>query len=49
MYIYYELFVSATWVGGGYINGTSEMIYSSGLVFCQAPICYGLSLVFGGY
>ena len=38
----------ATWVGGGYINGTAEAIYTSGLVWCQAPFGYALSLVFGG-
>ncbi|GBP47410.1 High-affinity choline transporter 1 [Eumeta japonica] len=37
-----------TWVGGGYINGTAEAIYTSGLVWCQAPFGYALSLVFGG-
>lgn len=42
-----NLFV-ATWVGGGYINGTAEAIYTSGLVWCQAPFGYALSLVFGG-
>lgn len=41
-------YVSATWVGGGYINGTAEAIYTSGLVWCQAPFGYALSLVFGG-
>ena len=40
--------LSATWVGGGYINGTSEIIFSSGLAWCQAPFGYALSLVFGG-
>nr|CAD7418127.1 unnamed protein product [Timema cristinae] len=40
--------LSATWVGGGYINGTAEAIYTSGLVWCQAPFGYALSLVFGG-
>ncbi|CAH1104314.1 unnamed protein product [Psylliodes chrysocephalus] len=40
--------MTATWVGGGYINGTAEAIYSSGLVWCQAPFGYSLSLVFGG-
>lgn len=40
--------LSATWVGGGYINGTAEAIYSKGLVWCQAPFGYSLSLVFGG-
>jgi high affinity choline transporter 7 len=39
---------SATWVGGGYINGTAEMLYTSGLVWCQAPFGYSLSLVLGG-
>ncbi|ERL86261.1 hypothetical protein D910_06307 [Dendroctonus ponderosae] len=38
----------ATWVGGGYINGTAEAVYTSGLVWCQAPFGYSLSLVFGG-
>lgn len=41
--------VIATWVGGGYINGTAEAIYTSGLVKCQAPFGYALSLVFGEY
>jgi Na+/proline symporter len=45
------LFISfaATWVGGGYINGTAEAIYTSGLVWCQAPFGYALSLVFGEF
>lgn len=42
------MFFVATWVGGGYINGTAEAIYTSGLVWCQAPFGYALSLVFGG-
>ncbi|XP_014295815.1 high-affinity choline transporter 1 [Microplitis demolitor] len=40
--------MTATWVGGGYINGTAEMVYTRGLVWCQAPFGYALSLVFGG-
>ncbi|XP_013396451.1 high-affinity choline transporter 1 [Lingula anatina] len=40
--------MTATWVGGGYINGTAEIIFSSGMVWCQAPFGYALSLVFGG-
>lgn len=40
--------LTATWVGGGYINGTAEKVYSSGLVKCQAPWGYGLSLCLGG-
>ena len=37
----------ATWVGGAYINGTAEVIYASGMVWCQAPLGYALSLMFG--
>ena len=40
--------MSATWVGGGYINGTAEYTYSSGLVWVQAPWGYALSLILGG-
>jgi high affinity choline transporter 7 len=39
--------MTATWVGGGYINGTAEVIYTTGLMWCQAPFGYSLSLVFG--
>lgn len=40
--------MTATWVGGGYINGTAEVMYKDGLVWCQAPFGYALSLVIGG-
>ncbi|GFQ90357.1 high-affinity choline transporter 1 [Trichonephila clavata] len=40
--------MTATWVGGGYINGTAEALYNSGIVWCQAPFGYALSLVIGG-
>lgn len=40
--------MAATWVGGGYINGTAEMAYSSGIVWAQAPWGYALSLMIGG-
>ncbi len=40
--------MSATWVGGGYVNGTAEAVYSQGLVWVQAPWGYALSLVVGG-
>ncbi|CAH8619392.1 unnamed protein product [Schistosoma rodhaini] len=42
--------MTATWVGGGYINGTAENTYNptQGLVWCQAPVGYALSLVVGG-
>uniref|UniRef100_A0A3Q2EAY3 High affinity choline transporter 1 n=2 Tax=Cyprinodon variegatus TaxID=28743 RepID=A0A3Q2EAY3_CYPVA len=41
---------SATWVGGGYINGTAEYVYlpDYGLAWAQAPFGYALSLVLGG-
>ncbi|VDM40251.1 unnamed protein product [Toxocara canis] len=38
----------ATWVGGAYINGTAEALYKGGLLGCQAPFGYALSLVVGG-
>lgn len=41
------LYISATWVGGGYINGTAEAVYVNGLVWSQAPWGYALSLVIG--
>ncbi len=40
--------MSATWVGGGYINGTAEYAASYGLAWVQAPWGYALSLVIGG-
>ncbi|KAG1667128.1 High-affinity choline transporter 1 [Nymphon striatum] len=40
--------MTATWVGGGYINGTAQSLYTTGLVGCQAPFGYALSLVIGG-
>ena len=40
--------MSATWVGGGFINGTAEYTYTSGLVWVQAPWGYALSLIVGG-
>lgn len=40
--------MSATWVGGGYINGSAENTASLGLVWVQAPWGYALSLVVGG-
>ncbi|PIK56576.1 putative high-affinity choline transporter 1-like [Apostichopus japonicus] len=40
--------MTATWVGGGYINGTAEYVYSLGLIWAQAPWGYALSLVLGG-
>lgn len=42
--------MTATWVGGGYINGTAEAVYdpTRGLVWAQAPWGYALSLMLGG-
>ncbi|MDT7828838.1 sodium:solute symporter family protein [Pricia sp. S334] len=42
--------MSATWVGGGYINGAAEYTYDDayGLLWVQAPWGYGLSLIIGG-
>ena len=40
--------MSATWVGGGFINGTAEYTADSGLIWVQAPWGYALSLVVGG-
>ncbi|XP_007902637.1 high-affinity choline transporter 1-like [Callorhinchus milii] len=42
--------MTATWVGGGYINGTAEEVYvpGHGLAWAQAPFGYALSLVIGG-
>ena len=42
------LTMSATWVGGGFINGTAEAVAVSGLVWVQAPWGYALSLIVGG-
>jgi high affinity choline transporter 7 len=40
--------MTATWVDGGYVNGTAEATYASGLLHVQAPWGYALSLVVGG-
>ncbi|XP_053972095.1 high-affinity choline transporter 1-like [Hylaeus volcanicus] len=37
----------ATWVGGAYVNGTAEAMYTRGLAWCQVPFGYSLSLLFG--
>jgi len=42
------LTMTATWVGGGYINGSAEKVYDVGLIWCQAPFGYALSLALGG-
>lgn len=40
--------MSATWVGGGYINGSAEYTMSDGLAWVQAPWGYSISLILGG-
>nr|XP_039265400.1 high affinity choline transporter 1-like [Styela clava] len=42
--------MTATWVGGGYINGTAESVYTTGygLIWTQAPFGYAISLILGG-
>lgn len=42
--------MSATWVGGGYINGSAEYAATEGygLLWVQAPWGYALSLIVGG-
>ncbi|XP_076826169.1 high-affinity choline transporter 1-like [Clavelina lepadiformis] len=42
--------MTATWVGGGYLLGTSESIYTPGmgLLWTQPPFCYSLSVLIGG-
>lgn len=43
------LTMTATWVGGGYINGTAEQTFSRGLLWgSQAGVGYSLSLLVGG-
>jgi solute carrier family 5 (high affinity choline transporter), member 7 len=40
--------MTATWVGGGFVNGTVESVAGSGLAMAQAPWGYALSLIIGG-
>ncbi|MCB0686155.1 MAG: sodium:solute symporter family protein [Saprospiraceae bacterium] len=40
--------MSATWIGGGFINGSAEYTFSEGILWVQAPWGYALSLVIGG-
>jgi len=43
------LTMTATWVGGGYINGTASTTYSSGLMWgSQAGLGYAAALLVGG-
>jgi high affinity choline transporter 7 len=42
--------MSATWIGGGYINGSAEYAFAPdyGLIWVQAPWGYAMSLIIGG-
>ncbi|XP_039600061.1 high-affinity choline transporter 1-like [Polypterus senegalus] len=42
---------TATWVGGGYILGTAELVYlpSKGLLWATGPVGYTISLILGGF
>lgn len=40
--------MTATWVDGGYLNGTAEAVYGRGIVWAQAPWGFALSLILGG-
>nr|CAH0098348.1 unnamed protein product [Daphnia galeata] len=42
------LTMTATWVGGGYVIGSAEGAFTSGVVWCQAPFGFGLSLIVAG-
>lgn len=35
--------MTAVIVGGGYINGTAEIIFTSGIIWAQAPVGYCIS------
>ncbi|XP_032776647.2 high-affinity choline transporter 1 [Daphnia magna] len=40
--------MTATWVDGGYIMGSAEVVFTSGVVWCQAPFGYAVALFLGG-
>src|SRR5687768_17284813 len=41
--------MTATWVDGGYLLGTAEAVYRSGLAAgLQGGVCFGISLILGG-
>jgi high affinity choline transporter 7 len=41
--------MTATWVDGGYLLGTTEYVYQHGLAIgIQGGVCFGLSLILGG-
>jgi len=42
------LTMGATWVGGGFINGSAQETYNAGLVWTQAPFGYSIALIIAG-
>jgi high affinity choline transporter 7 len=41
--------MTATWVDGGYLLGTAEGVYRTGVASgLQGGVCFGISLIFGG-
>ena len=38
------LTIGATWVVGGFINGSAQETYNAGLIWTQAPFGYAMSL-----
>src|SRR6185436_9572086 len=43
------LTMTATWVDGGYLLGTTEAVYKSSIQLgIQGGLCFGLSLIVGG-
>jgi high affinity choline transporter 7 len=43
------LTMAATWIDGGYLLGTAEGVFSSLASGWQGGVCFGLSLVLGGF
>jgi high affinity choline transporter 7 len=43
------LYFIATWVDGGYIMGSAEVVFTSGVAWCQAPFGYAVALFLGNY
>ncbi|XP_072145336.1 high-affinity choline transporter 1-like [Dermacentor andersoni] len=41
--------MTGTWVGGAFLNTTAEAVFTNGIVWCQAPFGYALSLMVGGW
>ena len=43
------LTMGATWVGGGFINGSAQETYKDGggLIWTQAPFGYSMALIIG--